>query len=107
MTIQEFVSDSLSQIAKGVADARGNKVTIPTDVYPLPGDKSSHGGIVVSGTRNATVISFDIAVTVKETEGGGKAAISVAQIFSIEGGGDHVTESSTVSRIQFKIPVSY
>ena len=107
MTIQEFVSDSLLQITKGVADARGKKVTIPTDVYLLPGDKSSHGGFVVSGSKNATVISFDIAVNIKETAGGGKAAISIAQIFSIEGGGDHVTESSTVSRIQFKIPMSY
>jgi hypothetical protein len=108
MTLKEFVRDSLIEITNGIAEARANKVQIPKDVFQIPGDKSGPSGIVTNGVNSAFLIGFDVAVTVSDkTDAGGKAVISVAHIFSIEGGGNSGIEHSKVSRIQFKVPMIF
>lgn len=108
MTLKEFVRDSLIEINNGISEARANKVQIPKDVFQIPGDKSGPSGIVTNGVYSAFLIGFDVAVTVSDkTDAGGKAAISVAHILSIEGGGSSGLEQSKVSRIQFKVPMLF
>ena len=108
MTLKEFVRDSLIEINNGISEARANKVQIPKDVFQIPGDKSGPSGIVTNGVNSAFLIGFDVAVTVSDkSDAGGKAAISVAHILSIEGGGSSGLEQSKVSRIQFKVPMFF
>ncbi len=108
MTLKEFVRDSLIEITGGISEARANKVQIPKDVFKIPGDKSGSSGIVTNGSNSAFLVDFDVAVTVSDKfDAGGKAAITVAHILSIEGGGNSSMEHSKVSRIQFKVPLVF
>jgi hypothetical protein len=91
MDIKEFVSETLSQIIDGVVDAQGRSQPRSAVVAPFYGCRQN--------------VRFDVAVTVAEgKEVTGKAGISV---WSIGAGGSAKSEtsSSTVSRIQFEIPI--
>ncbi|MBN1845641.1 MAG: hypothetical protein JW810_08165 [Sedimentisphaerales bacterium] len=91
MDIKEFVSQTIKQIIDSVLELQTQ--THDTNAVVVPYGDSR---------RN---IEFDIAVTVVEsTETGGKAGISV---FSVGAGitGKTGSSSSTVSRINFEIPL--
>jgi hypothetical protein len=109
MTLKEFVRDSLIEIADGVAEARAKNPKISPGVFTIPGDKSNAGVTITTDKHGpAFLIDFDVAVTVSEkTDGGGKAAISVANILAIDGGRSSGLEQSKVSRIQFKVPMVF
>ena len=91
MDIKEFVSETLSQIIDGVVDVQQRSKEKNAVVAPFYGYQQK--------------VCFDVAVTVVEgKEVTGKAGISV---WSIGAGasGKSETSSSTVSRIQFEIPI--
>lgn len=96
MQLDEFVRTTLSQIAKGVADAADELKE--KDVVMCPRLQDGYGD------RKETEVVFDVALTVSDSssgEAGGK--VSVASIFGING---KITESDTrqeTSRVQFSI----
>jgi hypothetical protein len=105
MTLQDFVRDSLLQITAGVGEARKQNERISPFVCA---DNKSGGTFHTLDRSVAFMVEFDVAVTVAEKkDGSGKAGISVAHIFSAEGGGGLTAEQSRVSRIQFRVPVVY
>ena len=87
MNIKDFVSESLRQICQGIVEAQKK-------------------GVNRAGSVSKD-IKFDIAVTVSEgQESGGKAGISVWSVgANIQGKSE--ASSSTVSRIQFVVPIFY
>ncbi|MEF8792811.1 trypco2 family protein [Thiohalorhabdus sp.] len=102
MELQEFVANSLSEIARGVQDAiqQINEDGREPAVYINPRPEQ------YSPFNEPERVSFDIAVTASEkASGGGKAGISVVGL-ELGGGGEKGIENTSVSRIQFSIPVS-
>jgi hypothetical protein len=109
MTLKEFVRDSLIEITSGVAEASAQNDHIAPWVSRGGAAKSSETFDTLKGGGGAAfLVEFDVAVTVSEkADAGGKASISVAQIFSAEGGGGASAEQSKVSRVQFRVPVIF
>ncbi len=113
MNLEEFINESLRQIMNGVADAKKYGSTIGAEVNPfahMGGVDSQPEGAVYrlnkgKGGQWAQNISFDVAVTTsKESSSEGGAKLSVA-VFSLGGGKENNSTNSSVSRVQFTVPV--
>lgn len=107
MTLREFVSDTLSQIVRGVADAKGMSHYVAPQVAERP-----EGGSYVTYRDHDSgpavfVVEFDVAVTVsKKTDINAKGGITV-HVFEAGAKRTASAEHSTVSRIKFGVPVVY
>gem|GEM_PF-691528 len=111
-TLKDFVKDTLSQISEGVtafeesSDARSRvEAGIKGN---LAGDAAAAAGLLYLGAGKgfATVVKFDVAVTTEESEAArGSAGIKVIP-FNIGGGLDASTANTSVSRVQFNLPLS-
>ena len=88
MNVEEFVSESLKQIAKGLVSAQKT-------------------GVELTQLGSQHDIKFDIAVTVSDiSEKGGKAGLTVWSI-GAEAKTKKQLTSNTVSRIQFVVQMYY
>lgn len=108
MDLQEFVATTLSQIQAGIKQAISENK--PTDTYldgyvspvVLPQSKDEVWNL------NARLVRFDVAVTASEKSGkGGEAKLQVANMFSAGVKGDTSNTNTSVSRVQFEIPVAF
>jgi len=101
MELKEFIAESLKQIIDGVWDAQDYAAghVAPSDINIFTGEPDGEG--------QRESIEFDIAVTVSETSGKeGKAGISISP-FNLNAKTSKELNSSTVSRLTFKVPVIY
>lgn len=101
MELSEFVSQTLSEVFKGIEDFIGNRDK----------DLKRDSGICevqrIDRFGNE-FISFDISVTSsesKEKEGG--IGIKVVDFFNTEGNVSKSNTTLNANRIQFKVPVKY
>ena len=112
MNLQNFITESLLQVIKGIKDAQ-NKINI-TDI---PEDDKKYFTSYIAPTplnvdkkiyENHDKIEFDVAITVsKDSTKTGKFHITVAGV-EIDGRSQTSANShSSVSRIKFSIPVIY
>ena len=116
MDLQEFVQESILQIARAVAGAQriAAEERLGAIVNPLVKQTKTGGGYVGepgSATRRAEEVAFDVALTVSEsaaTEKGGGAKARL-HVFSGDVGGStsKTNESSAVSRVKFAVPVAF
>lgn len=108
MDLHEFVAQTLIQIAEGVAAARskkGKRIAPQLDVAPRESDRVYP---TVGGDGVAFLVEFDVAITaVEKSEAGGGGGIQVMSFLTAKGEKTQATESSTVSRVKFEIPISY
>jgi len=107
MTLQEFVTETLLQITRGVAEAQKGNSNIAPNVEVRPGNSDA---LLVAGRMSfvAFPVEFDVAVTVTDkTAAEAKGAIAIVQVFSAGGGKSTTLEHSSVSRIKFSVPVNY
>ena len=112
MELQEFVAETLSQIIHGVKSAQQTSSEVGAMINPaIPNIqfmKKSHISTEAKadGIGNMVLfVEFDTAVTVTEGDGvNAKAGINVFGS-NIGIGIGTKDESSTVSRIKFKVPV--
>ena len=111
-TLKDFVKDTLSQISEGVSEFEGSsdaKTRVEAGIKGnLAGDAAASAGLLYLGAGKgfATVVKFDVAVTTEETEAAhGSAGIKVIP-FNIGGGLDASTANTSVSRVQFNLPLS-
>ena len=111
-TLKDFVKDTLSQISDGVSafEAESDaKARVEAGIKGnLAGDAAASAGLLYLGAGKgfATVVKFDVAVTTEETEAAhGSAGIKVIP-FNIGGGLDASTANTSVSRVQFNLPLS-
>ena len=103
MNLDEFIKESLLQLLKGVKEAQENSEDngkVLGIINPKWGeDKDYH--------KYTSEVVFDIAISVVEQKDtGGKASVKVP-VFEIGGGREVSLESSSVSRVSFKLPVSF
>lgn len=105
MTLEEFVQQSLTQIHNGVAKARVGNTQIGVIINANDNPKI---GFRSPGDQVGFLVDFDVAVTVSEKTGNEVGAgIQIANLLS--GGGKKTTDSETasVSRICFSVPIVY
>ena len=105
MELEEFVFQSITQIANGIEKAQ--KESQGRYLVSPPHKRITRDGIqiksLVGGEDHLEEISFDIAVTVSDkTNAGGKLLIPV---FSL--GGEHENEDLNCSRIKFQVFVQW
>jgi hypothetical protein len=107
MKLDDFVSETLKQIIKGVVSAQEFGNTQNAKVNPITArfNSATEGrtycqetGVPLQG------VTFDVAVTVAEEhtsagEGGSVGSISVSPA------GSNSTQNSSISRIKFEVPV--
>lgn len=104
MQLDEFVKNSLVQIAKGVSDA-GKKV------FELGGSVNPQDNAIVGGSKvpidvQPSNIDFDVAVIVTDSgssEAGGQ--LKIASLVSFGGKMENAESYQQTSRIKFSIPM--
>jgi hypothetical protein len=107
MELKEFVSETLKQIAEGVSEAQQMVKERGAIVNPkLVGDwreGAKHGLLLTVSGKKASVVEYDVAVTVRE-EAGKKGGIGVlAGAIALGGQGQTSSENSSISRIKFNV----
>jgi len=108
MNIEDFVSESLVQITKGVISAQRQLDDTKALVNPLMRTISEKHKIAEAEMRSGHVVSFvefDMAVTAtkdKETKGGIGV---VAGVFTLGSVGKSDAASGSESRIKFSVPL--
>ncbi len=125
LSLEAFVSDSLTQIIEGIHGAQQNAETKDAIINPnrlIASAESSKDASFVqftTGNRNghefASIIDFDIAVTVadsKSISGGAKGKAKgfigvIAGSLEVGGKGESRASTSSVSRIKFRLPVRF
>ena len=109
MNLEEFIKQTIVQIASGMESASAALQESTCCVNPTNSDLTDGHGTVLYQVRESqptTPIEFDVAMTASETTGKtGKAGF---QVLSIGVGGEGTTEASnsTHSRVKFVIPVA-
>ena len=105
MKLSEFVRETLNSVVSGVVLSQEDLKKTNAIINPSTIDEN--GFISLSyGNKTIVNVSFDVAVTVDNTDGD-KAGIkvSVANFFSGSVGGETKTANQKVSRVSFEIPV--
>ena len=109
MDIQEFVRESLLQIAEGVAAAKTAKPSIaPVIAWNKEQTLPESPLIGNTGRELFFLVEFDLAVTATAgTAAGGSAGISVAGWLSAGGKKESSSETTSTNRIRFSVPISF
>ena len=106
MELNEFVTETLMQIAKGIEDAQkrlkenGSEAIINTSMT------ETDVGHTVTGGRRRPVefVEFDVAILANEgTETKAGVSLTVASLLKLDAGG----RSNQSSGSEFKVPMSY
>lgn len=110
MDLKEFIRNTLTQIAEGAAEAQANISALGGEVAPSinTGTYMELGkhGLLSTDKGYAHMVDFDVALTTSEgtgTKGGIGVFLGVATLGS---GGESKSESSSLSRIKFSIPIT-
>ena len=112
MKLDEFISDSLQSIIKGINDSQDFALENGARINPHVGKWDENKMLTTyygkeEGTRAVSQIDFDIAVTTSSTkETGGEGGINV---YSVKLGGklSDKDANETVSRIKFSLNVAF
>ena len=107
MNLEEFISDTLTQIIRGVkkADEQAKVANDGGRVNPAVMDPGNKTRTAVFGNLYQTteMVEFDIALSVtNEKTGSGK--VGILHIASV--GGEASSTNMSVSRVKFKVPVA-
>lgn len=106
MKLDEFVKEVLSQIISGVRQAQA----LEGGAYVVPDgdgghDYANHPRVSSSARIKSTIVDFDIALTVEDSnKGGGGGGLKVFG-FSANAQGEISSKDTTVSRVQFAVPL--
>jgi hypothetical protein len=109
MDLQDFVSQTLTQIVSGVRAAQTEVRSMEADINPHLSSSSEQAGklgFFWAGGRAVQVVQFEIDLTVVEGTGT-KGGIGVfAAGIGFGSSGQSNSESHAVSRIKFAIPIA-
>lgn len=110
MKLNEFVKETLVQIARGVHDAQQDVRALGGMVNPATLSASQTSGSYFSSVdsmHHVFLVDFDVAVEVSETTGtNAEAGLSVATFAKLGAGGKSTNANSTSNRIAFKVPLA-
>jgi hypothetical protein len=107
--LKEFITQTLSDILKGVTTAQGD-ASIGNNVAPWGiGGAKYPGGIVQAHSGALIAVKFDVAVRAEssdQTKGGGAFKVAVLGMGASAGGEiGAASKNVAVTRIQFDIPI--
>lgn len=109
--LEEFVSNSITQIMRAISNASPEVHSLGGDLNPRPygeGKELAQAGVARAvGGGSLSSIEFDIAVTATR-ESGRESGVGV--VFAAIGAGmkeKSRVDSQTVSRISFRLPVRF
>jgi hypothetical protein len=109
MELKEFITQTLRDIVTGIKEAQESKdigeSVAPNSIGKIPFSPESGVFMTKNSSSVATVVRFDVAVTA-ESEKSGKGEGKV-RVFGFGGGveGQLRSKDTTLSRIQFSVPV--
>jgi hypothetical protein len=101
MDLQQFVKETLVQIARGIEDAgtEFQKSNLKSKINPMP----HFTGKAVRELKTST-IEFDVAVTANEqTTAGGSAGITVAGLLGAGLKSEQASQNQSISRVKFLV----
>jgi hypothetical protein len=106
--LKDFIAGTLRDILTGIKEARESKdigeFVAPDSMAKIQFPPDS--GVFKSPSSVATVVKFDVAVTAEsEKSGKGEGKIKVFGIGSADVGAQVSSKDTTLSRIQFSVPV--
>lgn len=107
MQLSQFVQEVLTEIVAGVraAQAAEGGAFVSAKEDGMHKYAANHARFNSSARLKSTIVDFDIALTIESnTKAGGKGALKVFEL-GVEGGGEKASRDSTVSRIQFAVPL--
>lgn len=107
MNLDDFVSETLKQIIKGVAAAQefGNSHNAKVNPITARFHSSTEGQAFCQETGVPLQhVAFDVAVTVSEKQTASGEVTTVGSI-SVSPASANTTQNSSVSRIKFEVPV--
>jgi hypothetical protein len=106
MNLDEFIKEVLTQVISGIRNAQqveGGAFIVPSGDGGH--DYATHPRVSSSARLKSTIIDFDIALTAEDSSkvagGGGLKVLGIGANVQ----GDKSSKDTTVSRIQFAIPV--
>lgn len=110
MDLQEFVTQTLTQIVEGVRESQIRTKDLGAKVNPHLNSPHSEMGkqgfLHAGGGQVAQVVQFNVALSVIEGTGT-KAGIGIfAAAISLGASGESKAESSSISRVKFSVPLS-
>jgi hypothetical protein len=108
MELRDFVSETLVQIAEGVASAQERSSAIGAHINPkLTGSATFavQHGFLSSAAGAAQIVGFDVALTVTEGKGTKGGIGIVAGAITLGSSGHSSAENSSVSRVKFSVPL--
>lgn len=111
MDLEEFVASTLTQISAGIAKAQVQTAESGAWINPAGKIETTRETLGIAVDTNARVylehVEFDVAVTVATDQAAGaKGAIKVLGL-QLGADGRVNYENSSVSRVQFRIPVAW
>ena len=107
MELKDFLSQTLTQIIEGVAESQQVAAGHGAAVNPAfnPMDNPARLGFINCYDGYAQLVHFDVALTVSEGTGT-KAGVGVfAGTFNLGASGQSNSASSSVSHVQFNVPL--
>ena len=109
MELKKFVTESIIQITKGITEAQKNLKDEWVRINPKPvADVNFVSPMLYTAENGAGVfpLTFDVAVSAEDKEGGGGFGIKVLNVGVNLKDGSQETKS-TISRITFSVPIAY
>ena len=106
MKLSEFIEEVLTEIVSGVRAAQSGD----SGAFVVPGgdgghDYAKHPRLSASARLKSTIVDFDIALTVEEaSKGSGSGGLKVLGV-GANVQGELSSKDTTVSRIQFAVPL--
>ncbi|HDZ48228.1 hypothetical protein LCGC14_0209850 [marine sediment metagenome] len=107
MKLDDFVSETLKQIIKGVVSAQeyGNTQNAKVNPNSARFHSNTEGHAFCSDTGvPLQKVEFDVAVTVTEEQTTASDGESVGSI-SVTSASSNISQNSSISRIRFEVPV--
>lgn len=102
MELKTFVTKTITDIISGIKDAQA--ATRPGSVVPSTGTSIA---IAETGFSPYQIISFEVCVSIEETNGADGKVSVVGGVFGLGGGGSTKSEAKNATTVSFKVPVCF
>lgn len=107
MELKTFVSETISQIVEGVAEAQERCKKLGARVNPrLTGNYKEHDELWADdGSASAQFVEFDVGIEASEGSGTKGGVGVMAGAFTLGTSGQSQAEKSATSRVKFVVPL--
>ncbi|WPD22960.1 MAG: hypothetical protein SD837_00055 [Candidatus Electrothrix scaldis] len=108
MELKDFISETLTQLVEGIADAQSRVDGKGGRVCPYTYNKPEHKSVIAKTKDNLPVVAVDFDVLITAEDGTGtKGNVSVvAGIFNLGSQGESKHSNQSASRVKFMVPVA-